>query len=243
LQEMIATKIGLADTYSGAGFSDTSKHESFSYRYFGDWKQDAGIDLTIPGGAGSLISTPADLVKFIQALFDLKLVSQQRLQQMKQDTIGMVTFTYNGGTFYGHTGGIDNFGAWLVYQPEEKVALAYTSNAKVYPVAKIVDGVFDIYGNKPFQIPTFEAMAVGPEVLDKYVGVYTTPGAPNKLTVTRDGTTLFIQMPGESPVPLEATAEDKFKLEGAGMAFEFDALKNQMTLKRGERERVFTKEN
>jgi hypothetical protein len=44
-------------------------------------------------------------------------------------------------------------------------------------------------------------------------------------------------------VPLEAIAEDKFKLEGAGMVFEFDASKNQMTQKWGDRERVFTKEN
>jgi len=34
-------------------------------------------------------------------------------------------------------------------------------------------------------------------------------------------------------VPLEAIAEDKFKLEGAGMVFEFDASKNQITQKWG----------
>lgn len=242
-QEMIAVKIGLANTYSGAGPTDAAKHESFSYRYFGNWQQDAGVDLSVPAGAGSLISTPADLVKFIQALFDLKLVSRKSLQQMKQDSLGMVPFTYNGSTFYGHTGGIDNFGAWLVYQPEEKLAFAYTSNAKVYPVAKIVDGVFDIYGNKPFEVPTFEAVQVKPEVLDKYVGVYAIAGAPMKLKVSREDATLFILFPGESPVPLEATAENKFKLEGAQMFFEFDASKNQMTQKRGDRERIFTKEN
>jgi len=243
LQEMIAAKAGLKDTYLGTGATDAGKQESFSYLYFGEWKQDPGTNLSTPGGAGAMISTPADLVRFIQALFDLKLVSKQSLLRMKQDSLGMVPFTYNGSTFYGHTGGIDNFGAWLVYQPEEKLAMAYTSNAKVYPVGKIVDGVFDIYGNKPFEVPTFEAIAVRPEVLDKYVGVYSIPGAPIKLTVKRDGTTLFVQFPREGPVPLEATDEHTFKLEGAGIVFEFDAAKNQMTQKRGERERVFTKEN
>ena len=103
-------------------------------------------------------------------------------------------------------------------------------------------GVIDIYYNKPFQIPAFESIAVSPEVLDKYVGVYSSPEAPVKFTITRDGATLFVQPPGaQSAVPLEATAQDKFQIEGA-VVFEFDAAKNQMTIKRSGGERVFTKE-
>src|SRR5262249_60010932 len=92
--------------------------------------------------------------------------------------LGMVTFTFAGKTFYGHTGGADNYGAWLAYLPEEKLAVAYTTNAKVYPVKDIVSGVVDIYYNKPFQISTFESVAVNPEVLDKYAGGFNTPHAP-----------------------------------------------------------------
>ena len=40
---------------------------------------------------------------------------------------------------------------------------------------------------------------------------------------------------------LEATAQDKFKIEGA-VVIEFDAAKNQMIVKRRGGERVFTKE-
>jgi CubicO group peptidase (beta-lactamase class C family) len=159
---------------------------------------------------------------------------------------GMEPFTFAGKTFYGHTGGADNYGAWLAYLPEEKLAVAYTTNAKVYPVRDIVSGVMDIYYNEPFQIPTFESIAVNPEVLDKYVGVYTTPDAPVKFTITREGGTLYAQPPGaQSAVPLEATAQDKFKIDNgtpAGIIFEFDAAKNQMTIKRSGGQRVFTKE-
>ena len=59
-----------------------------------------------------------------------------------------------------------------------------------------MSGVIDIYYNKPFQIPAFESIAVSPEILDKYVGVYSSPDAPEKCTVTRDGGTLFVQ-PGQ----------------------------------------------
>ena len=106
-----------------------------------------------------------------------------------------------------------------------------------------MSGVIDIYYNRPFTIPALESLAISPEVLDKYVGVYSTPETPMKWTITRDGGTLFFQPPGaSSAVPLEATAEDKFQLEGAAV-FTFDAAKNQMTVKRRNgTERVFTKE-
>jgi hypothetical protein len=154
----------------------------------------------------------------------------------------MEPFTFAGKTFYGHAGGGDNYGSWLAYEPDEKIAVAYTTNAKVYPVVNIVRGVIDIYYNKPFQIPALESLAVSPEVLDKYVGVYSSPEAPVKFTITRDGATLFFQPPGaQSAVPLEATAENKFQIEGA-VVIEFDAAKNQMIIKRRGQERVLTKE-
>ncbi|MCX6626460.1 MAG: DUF3471 domain-containing protein [Candidatus Solibacter sp.] len=105
-----------------------------------------------------------------------------------------------------------------------------------------MSGVFDIYWNRPFQIPALDAVAVSPEVLDRYVGVYTITGTPAKMTVTRDGATLYIQAGAEpSGVPLEATAQDKFKID-PGVVFEFDAAKGQLTIKRPNGERVFTKE-
>ena len=101
--------------------------------------------------------------------------------------------------------------------------------------------MIDIYYNKPFEIPAFETIAVSPEVLDKYVGVYSSPEAPVKFTITGDGSTLYFQPPGQSAAPLEATAQDKFQIERA-VVIEFDAAKNQMTIKRRGGERVVTKE-
>nr|MBA2763021.1 beta-lactamase family protein [Segetibacter sp.] len=246
LKERITSKIGLNDTYIATGKIDVNKNEGLTYRYVGGWKQEPETHPGILFGAGSIISTPNDLAKFIQALFDLKLISQESIALMKTvrdgDGLGMEPFQFSGKTFYGHTGGADNYGAWLAYLPEEKLAVAYTSNAKVYPVVDIMRGIIDIYYNKPFKIPAFESVDVSPEVLNKYVGVYSNPEAPVKFTVTRDGTMLFVQPAGQSAAPLEATAQDKFRIEGAGVVFEFDASKNQMIIKRRNGERVFTKE-
>jgi D-alanyl-D-alanine carboxypeptidase len=250
LKERITSKIGLKDTYTATGSIDVNKNESLTYMNLGgDWKQVPETHPSILFGGGAIVSTPNDLAKFIQALFDGKIVTKESLDRMKTIRdgdglgLGMEPFTFAGKTFYGHAGGGDNYGSWLAYLPEEKLAVAYTTNAKVYPVVNIVRGVVDIYYNKPFTIPALESLAISPEVLDKYVGVYSSPEAPVKWTITRDGGTLFFQPPGaQSAVPLEATAQDKFQIEGAAV-FEFDAAKNQMIIKRrGGQERVLTKE-
>ena len=246
LKQRITSRIGLKDTYVATGNIDVTKSEALTYfRLSNEWKQGPETHPSILFGGGSIVSTPNDMAKFIQALFDLKLVSKESLATMKTIRdgfgLGMEPFPFAGKTFYGHAGGGDNYGAWLAYLPEEKLAVVYTTNAKVSPVKDIVSGVIDIYYNKPFQIPTFEAYPVSTEVLDKYVGVYTTPDAPVRLTITRQGSILYFQPPGETAVPLEATAENRFQIEGA-VVLEFDAAKNQMTVKRRGRERVFTKE-
>jgi D-alanyl-D-alanine carboxypeptidase len=247
LKERITSRIGLKDTYAQTGDIDVNKNETLAYAHFGSgWKQVTEIHSSILFGGGQIVSTPNDLAKFIHALFDLKLISQESLHQMKTrrdgEGLGMTTFRFAGKTFYGETGGGDNRGAWLAYEPEEKLTVAYATNAKIYPVTNIVSGVVDIYYHRPFQIPALESIAVNPDLLDRYVGVYSSPEAPAKVTVTRDGSTLFFRPPGaSSAVPLEATAEDQFQIEGAAV-FTFNAAKNQMIVKRRGGERVLTKE-
>ena len=247
LKKEITSKIGLKDTYTAMVNIDVSKNEALTYMNLGnEWKPVPQTHPSLLFGSGAIVSTPNDLAKFIQALFELKLISQENLNLMKTikdgDGSGIESFNFAGKTFYGHTGGVDNYGAWLAYMPEEKLAVAYTTNAKVYPVKNIVSGVVEIYYNKPFAIPSFESVAVSPEVLDKYVGVYSSADAPMKFTITREGSTLFFHPPGSSAVPLEATAENKFQIEGA-VVIEFDLAKRQMTIKRRGGERVFTKAN
>ena len=246
LKDRITSRIGLKDTYYlASGTTDPARNESVSYGYFGTWKEAAEVDFSVTGPAGSIVATPTDMTKFIQALFDLKLVSADSLKQMTTMTddegMGMEPHSFGGRTCYGHTGGSGSAGAWLTYCPDDKLAVAYATNMKIYPVKDIVSGLFDIYWNRPFEIPTFEAFAVRPEILDRYVGTYSTPDAPVKWTVTRRGTTLYFQPPGNSAVPLEATAENRFKID-PGVVFEFDAVTGTMTITRANGQRVFTKD-
>lgn len=243
LQQRVLYKIGLKDTYAATGDIDVNKNERFSFKYYADWNQAPVTHHSFMFGSGFIISTVADLAKFIEALFSEKLIAQKSLDQMIRLQSGMDSFTYNGKTFYGHTGGVDGFGSWLAYQREEKVTLSYATNGKVYAVGKMIDHIFDIYYNKPFDLPSFESLEISTETLDKYVGVYAIAEAPVKFTVKRDGNRLFVEMSGRPAFAVEAIAEDKFKIDSPPMEFHFDVAKKQMILKRGGGEKVFTKEN
>jgi D-alanyl-D-alanine carboxypeptidase len=241
LKERILDKIGLKDTYVGASI-DANNNESYSYKYLTKWEKQPETHASILFGSGALVSTPADMAKFIEALFNGKLVSQESLDQITKNKFGIETFTYNGKTYYGHTGGIDGFGAWLVYQPEEKLAVSYAANGKVYPVKELIDGVVNIYAGKNFKIPAFETIEISTEVLDRYVGVYSNPELPVQFTITREGNTLFAQPTNQNTAALEPIAQDKFQVQSAGIEVHFDADKKQMTIIRNGRERVFTKD-
>lgn len=245
LVQRITSKLGLKNTYLGVGNTNPGNNESLSYRYMGAWKEAPEMNLSVPAGAGAIISTPTDMARFIQALFDGKLVSKNSLEQMKTmrdgEGMGMESFSFAGKTLYGHTGGSNVSGSWLAYEPTEKLAMAYTTNAKIYPVKDIIAGVFDIYWNRPYQIPTFDALELSPEILDQYVGVYVVAGTPAKMTVIRTGSTISIVNNGNS-IPMEAIAPDKFTI-APDVTVTFDAAKKQMTIRRPQGERLFTKEN
>ena len=79
LQNRIADKIGLKNTYYG-GAIDTNNNEIYSYYYKDDgsiYKAPEG-HISNPAGAGGIVSTPSDMVKFYEALFSNKLMSKKK---------------------------------------------------------------------------------------------------------------------------------------------------------------------
>ncbi len=245
LKERITSKIGLPNTYFGSK-TNTNNNESYSYQFVNDWKQEPETDMSIPGGAGSIVSTPTDLTKFIEALFSLKLVSQNSLNQMKTITdgygMGMFQIPFYDKKAYGHGGGIDGFGSNAAYFPEDSLAAAYCTNGQVYPLNDIMIGVLSIYFNKDYTIPTFNALSLKTEELDKYLGVYSSKQIPLKITITKDNSTLIAQATGQSSFPLEATETDVFRFDQAGIIIEFNTAKNEFTLKQGGGIYLFTKD-
>ncbi len=245
LKQRITSKIGLSNTYYG-GKTNTNNNESFSYQFAGKWKQMPETEMSIPGGAGAVLSTPTDLTKFIEALFSLKLVSQNSLNQMKTITdgfgMGMFQIPFYDKKAFGHNGGIDGFGSNLAYFPDDGLVIAYCTNGMVYPMNDILIGVLSIYFKKDYSIPTFNTVPFKTEDLGKYLGVYSSTQLPLKITITKDNTALIAQATGQSSFPLEATEKDKFKFDQAGVKMEFNTDKNELTLRQSGGVFLFTKD-
>jgi CubicO group peptidase (beta-lactamase class C family) len=245
LNERITSKIGLSNTYCG-GSTNINANESFSYQFATYWKQLPETDMSIPGGAGSIVSTPTDLTKFIEALFSLRLISYNSLIQMKTMTdsygMGMFQMPFYTKRAYGHNGGIDGFASNLAYFPEDSIAVAYCTNGQVYPLNDILIGILSVCFNKDYSIPTFNVIFLKSADLNKYLGVYSSTQIPLKITITKDSIVLIAQATGQSSFPLEATEKDKFKFDQAGIKMEFNTEKNEMTLKQGGGNFLFTKE-
>ena len=69
-------------------------NESNSYSYNGKWEKQTETDMSIPMGAGGIVSTPSDLLKFAEALFSFKIISKNSLSKMEklEDNYGMGLF-------------------------------------------------------------------------------------------------------------------------------------------------------
>ena len=245
LKTRITSKIGLKNTYYGGKINPLNK-EANSYLWSGSWQPATETDMTIPAGAGALVSTPADLTKFLDALFNGKLVSEKSVTAMKtmQEGFGMALFMmpfYERQSF-GHNGGIDGFQSQASYFPDDKIAVAMISNGVNTSLNTLMIGVLSILFNRPYAIPTFESITLKSEDLDKYLGVYASPQLPIKITITKKDATLIGQATGQPSFALEATKADEFKLESINVSLTFDPAKGLMTFKQNGATFIMTRE-
>lgn len=237
LQKRITGPVGLKNTYYG-GKIDPTKGEAFSYTKKKDWEPATETDLSIPQGAGGIVSTPSDLNEFFTALFNGEVLSSESLEKMKTMTnnygIGLFSYPFDDKQLYGHTGGIDGFSSMAVYAPEEDVAIAFISNAADMSTGDIMAGAMSIYFGKEYAIPEFSpALDIPAEELQKFTGTYGSETFPLKVKIFVEDGTLMGQATGQPSFPLEAYEENKFQFTRAGLKLEFAPEVSKMTLLQG----------
>ncbi len=255
VQQRIVGRAGLTSTYYG-GKINPQKQESLSYeRTATEWKLSSETDMSIPGGAGALVSTPADLNRFLAALFDGKLVSANSLATMRtlRDGYGQGLMEVPFGTKkgFGHGGGIDQFASRAYYFPDEQLAVALCTSGGTFSLNDVLIGALSLAFNKPYKVPSFvgspSASTYVPATadLDRYVGTYASAQLPLKISFTRKGSVLRSQATGQTAFALEAMSAGVFRFEPAGIVVEFDAAssaKPSFTLRQGGGVFVFKKE-
>ncbi len=245
LNEEIIKPTGLKNTYYGKK-TNIKDNECYSYSWKGNWVKEAETDMSIPVGAGAVVSTPGDLTKFADALFSGKLVPAKDLDLMEtlKDNYGMGLFKvpFYDKFGYGHNGGIDGFTSVMYHFADNDVAIAMTSNGTNFDNNQISIALLSAVYNRPYEIPTFKTFEVTSADLDKYLGVYSSKQIPLKITITKNDKTLIAQATGQPATELEATEKDKFKFDQAGAVFEFNPTDKTMVLKQGGAMFTFSKE-
>jgi len=245
-KEKITIPIGLNDTYLGSK-TNIANNECYSYRFCTNWIKESETDMSIPGGAGAIVSTPTDLTRFIEALFSYKLVKKSTLNTMTTLAngfgMGIFQYTFCQNIAFGYNGGIDGFGAVLRYFPNDNIAVSYCTNGQNYPLNDILTGILNICFNKPYSIPTFKTFKLTDEESNPYLGTYSSYQLFQKITISKKGTTLIASASGQPEFPLEATEKNKFKFDLADIKMEFNPDKNELILYQNGGIYYFTKEN
>lgn len=243
LKEKIVQPLKLENTYYGNKINPIKEHECYSYQYAGQWDKSTETHMSVPSGAGAIVSTPTDLVTFSDALFGGQLVSEEHLKNMmdikENYGRGLFVFPFYGRKGYGHTGGIDAFSSSLSHFEEDNVSYALISNGSNFDNNQISIAVLSTIYGRAFEIPTFKSISLTEEQLKKYTGEYTSETFPLNIQVSIKNNTLFAQGDGQPAFPLDATDKNEFSFAQAGVVITFDSQNNSMVLEQGGAEHSF----
>lgn len=233
LSEKIISPLKLNQTYYG-GKIKLDDNEANSYIFSDTWVKQEPTDLSIPMGAGALVSSASDLNKFIEALFNEKLITKESLDFMTniEDNFGMgiMNFSLKDHVGYGHGGNIEGFNAKSLYFPKEELAVGIVSNGIDYDINRFTVEVLKCYFNEPFELPNFEQAEITASELGKYVGIYVGESLPGKFIISQEGNILYAQLNDLPKETLVYKGKDKFTNQEIGANFLFNLEKNQLGL-------------
>jgi D-alanyl-D-alanine carboxypeptidase len=151
LRETILTPLGLRNTSIPStpklpgelrGYGWNAKTKKFEDK--------TDQDPQLPGGAGALVSTVADLETFARAAYKGSLLkpSTQKARLECKPLLGAPAFIQYGagigkfGRFYGHNGGIPGFSSEMFYLPEKDATVVICVNRNDEDERSHADGLF-----------------------------------------------------------------------------------------------------
>ena len=243
LQNTIVDKLSLKNTYYGDSIN-IKNNEAESYVFDKNWIKSNETHMSLPHGAGAIVSTPKELTIFMNALMGEKLVSKKSLHKMKTTTnglgYGIAEFKIYDRILYGHNGGIDGFKSLLIYDPKENISVAFTSNSSKIGLKKIVVDGLETFMSIPYE--KTKEMEVNSDYLNTYAGVYKSEKAPFTLTFYIKENTLFGGPTGNHHNLLLPSKENQFKLESEGTIIDFDPKTNSLVLSINDMKLPFSKQ-
>ena len=224
----------------------TPKSKAHSYYFEAGWNAATETDLSIPMGAGAILSSAGDLAKVLEAIFHGNIISSQLVDKMEEqsDGYGLGLFKKNVAekTAYTHDGAIDGFNSYFYYFPQEEAVYVLLSNAENYDLETANNSIVSMYFNQPFNMPVLNTYAVNSKDLHQYKGTYTSDSSSLIIDISDKNNYLLANPHGQKTYTMEALDKDKFFHEKTGVTLEFNPSNSQMTMKQGKQKIVFTKQ-
>lgn len=174
----LCAPIGLSHTrYDSNRDLIKNRAQGYSWRD-GQLCNDAALGMRQPGGAGGLLSTGGDLVRWAIALSSGKVVRPESYEAMIAKTtlpngrnvdygFGLETDEYEGRQRVQHGGGIHGFNSMLMWFPESKTTIAVISNGEALSSSRVAMAIADlILEVEQVNLPIDEA--VGKKIFGSY---------------------------------------------------------------------------
>ncbi len=183
------------------------------------------VDMSIPQGAGGLYSTTRDLLKWEEGLFGGRLLRPESLvlltTPMRNNYAFGLISTQNGERrIISHNGAIEGFNSWLAHA-DDGTTVVVLGNLNGPGPDKLGPALMTLaHGGEVTLQDERQAVAVAPETLQAYVGVYTV--APTfGFTISIVNGKLMAQATGQQAFELFAEKPDGFFLKVVDAQFTF----------------------
>lgn len=156
VQKEIAEPLGLKN-FASVKSNPTNLFKSYQFKE--KWTEIKDIAYTNVIGVGDIASSTKDMNILINRLFQNKILMKGTLEYMKplegkEDWgRGLALFPFDEHLFFGHNGDVLGSHSRLIYNPKDKISVAYSTNGERIPANTVVENIVNIIYNKSFALP------------------------------------------------------------------------------------------
>jgi CubicO group peptidase (beta-lactamase class C family) len=228
LDEQLLAPLGLTDTR----FDDTGAlipGRVAGYTIAEDRPANAPfVSMTTVASAGGLLSTVADLTRWMALLAEGRVISPDSFSAMATPTaiadkppvdpygFGLYIWRIRGEIALGHTGQVNGFASALAYLPRTRHVLAVLANSDTFDARIFVRRMGAMAMNRPF--PRVVAVPPPPAMLQSLPGAYGNNGTP-MWTIIKEGPRLYAQRPGRNRIALQMSSEGTLHFDPDALTF------------------------
>lgn len=136
------------------------------------------IHMSVFGGAGGLVSSPVDLVKWNEALYSGQVLAPQSVAEMSSPGesgygYGLAVDHGYGQTVLSFPAAIDGFNGSMLYFDEDETTVLVLCNTEVVPASRVAQDVaMLVYGDTPERRREAHEVQIAPSTYGRYVGAY-----------------------------------------------------------------------